>query len=66
MSVDGIEDLVAVAALGDHLEAVVGSEDAGNTCSHDRLVVDDDRADHGDTSRRTSTRHPSSVGPASN
>ena len=34
-------DLVAVAALGDDLEAVVGSEDAGHTGPHDRLVVDD-------------------------
>ena len=43
---DRLGDLVAVAALGDDLEAVVGSEDAGDAAAHDRLVVDDDDADH--------------------
>ena len=43
---DGGGDLVAVAALGDDLEAVVGSEDAGDAGAHDGLVVDDDDADH--------------------
>ena len=43
---DGVDHLVAVVALGDDLEAVVGAEDAGHAGPHDRLVVDDEDADH--------------------
>ena len=43
MRADGGEHLVAVVALGDDLEAVVGSEDAGDAGAHDGLVVDDER-----------------------
>ena len=75
-SVDGGRDLVAVAALGDHFEAVAGSEDASDAGPHHRLVVDDHHADHdGDeldratpwrSGSRPRARHPSAVGPASN
>ena len=61
---DGGGNLVAVAALGDDVEPVVGTEDAGDAGAHDGLVVDDDRADHGGNC--SSTRQPSAVGPASN
>ena len=66
-------DLVAVVALGDDLEPVVGAEDAGDAGAHDRLVVDDEHADHGagtrarsmrGTGRSASTRQPSPTGPA--
>ena len=58
---DGGGDLVAVAALGDDLEAVVGAEDAGDAGAHDGLVVDDDDADHDATS---SSRGAAAIGQA--
>ena len=69
-----LRDLVAVAALGDDLETVLGTEDADDATAHDRLVVDDDDADHdrhdsllgaARIGSRASTRQPSIVVPAS-
>ena len=48
VQLDGRGDLVAVAALGDDLEAVGGPEDAGDPGPHHRLVVDDQDPDHGE------------------
>ncbi len=46
---DGVHDLVAVVALRDHLEPVVGAEDPRDPGPYDRLVVDDQHADHRST-----------------
>ena len=48
MQLDGRGDLVAVATLGDDLEAVGGPEDPGDPGSHHGLVVDDQDPDHGE------------------
>ena len=60
-----LERCHAVRALTDHLEAVLGGQDPGQAGPDDRLVVDQQDADHADgTGSRATTRHPCGVGPA--
>jgi hypothetical protein len=71
-----LDGLLAVGALGDHVEPVVGGEDPGQAGADDGLVVDEGDADHGvrasstgiasvaSSGSRQLTCQPSGVGPA--
>ncbi len=62
-------DLVAVGALADDVEVVLGRQDAKETGADEGLVVDEQDPDQGATSAgdpasTASTSHPSPTGPA--
>ena len=67
MLVEGGEHLVAVAGLGDHLDALLGREHQPQARTQQRIVIDEQDADrahgvHGSSAR--STKFPCLVRPA--